>query len=208
MRRSMPRPSLRPHGPESLLRRSLVVVHARPQAYPAVLLLTSLGDSRVPSWQSGKMAAALQAATTSGRPVLLRVDEAAGHMPATFTDEQRRQDLADVYAFTMAMSGMPEYRPPTGGVQGPARTGLLIPNLRLLFDVATGTFSAPTVFEMNVEASTKGANAFNSLGDAFLARGDRTAARDAFARAVLLAEKHNDPMLSQFRKKLDSVNQK
>jgi prolyl oligopeptidase len=118
------------------------VHHARPQAYPAVLLLTSLGDSRVPSWQSGKMAAALQAATTSGRPVLLRIDEAAGHMPATFTDEQRRQGLADFYAFTMAVSGMPAYRPPTGGVAGPEPTDLLISNLRL-FDEATGAFSAP-----------------------------------------------------------------
>jgi hypothetical protein len=45
------------------------------------------------------------------------------------------------------------------------------------------------------------------MRDAFLAHGDRTAARDAFARAVLLAEQRNDPMLSQFRKKLDSVKQ-
>jgi prolyl oligopeptidase len=119
------------------------VHHVRPQAYPAVLLLTSLGDSRVPSWQSGKMAAALQVATTSGRPVLLRVDEAAGHMPATFTDEQRRQGLADVYGFTMAVSGMAAYRPPTARVPGPDRAGLLISNLRL-FDAATDTFSAPT----------------------------------------------------------------
>jgi hypothetical protein len=42
-------------------------------------------------------------------------------MPATFTDEQRRQGLADLYAFTMAVAGMPAYRPPTGGVTGPDR---------------------------------------------------------------------------------------
>jgi prolyl oligopeptidase len=115
------------------------VHHVRPQAYPAVLLLTSLGDDRVPSWQSGKMAAALQAATTSSRPVLLRIDEAAGHMPATFTDEQRRQGLADVYAFTMAVSGMPAYRPPTAEVPGADRSGLLISILREGRRVEAGT---------------------------------------------------------------------
>lgn len=64
---------------------------------------------------------------------------------------------------------------------------------------------AIAVFEMNVEAYPEAANAWDSLGDALLAHGDRAAARDAFARAVLLGEQHNHPMLSQFRKKLESV---
>ena len=46
--------------------------------YPAVLLTTGLNDPVVDPWQSAKMAARLQTATASGRPVLLRVDD-AGH---------------------------------------------------------------------------------------------------------------------------------
>lgn len=82
-------------------------------AYPAVLLAVGLNDPRVAPWQSGKMAAALQAANTSGRPVLLRIDEAAGHMPQEETAEQHRQLAADIYAFVMAQTGMAAYRPPS-----------------------------------------------------------------------------------------------
>ena len=87
--------------------------HIRPgTAYPAFLLSVGLNDARVAPWESGKMAAALQAATTSDNPVFLRVDEAAGHMPQEQTADQLRQLVADVYAFVMARTGMPPYRPP------------------------------------------------------------------------------------------------
>jgi prolyl oligopeptidase len=45
--------------------------------YPAVLLATGEGDSRVDPMHARKMAARLQAAST--RPVLLRVEARAGH---------------------------------------------------------------------------------------------------------------------------------
>jgi prolyl oligopeptidase len=48
-------------------------------AYPAVLLTTGEADSRVDPMHARKMAARLQAATSSGRPVLLRVESRAGH---------------------------------------------------------------------------------------------------------------------------------
>jgi prolyl oligopeptidase len=48
-------------------------------AYPAVLLTTGDADTRVPPLQARKMTARLQAATSSGRPVLLRYDVSAGH---------------------------------------------------------------------------------------------------------------------------------
>lgn len=87
--------------------------HVRPgTAYPAVLLATSLNDARVAPWQSGKMAGALQAATTSGRPVLLRVEETAGHMPLEQSAELQQQLLADFFGFFMTQTGMPPYRPP------------------------------------------------------------------------------------------------
>ena len=47
--------------------------------YPAVLLMTGDADTRVPPLQARKMAARLQAASTSQRPVLLLYDTKAGH---------------------------------------------------------------------------------------------------------------------------------
>jgi prolyl oligopeptidase len=47
--------------------------------YPAVLLTSGESDSRVDPMHARKMAARLQAATSSGRPVLLRLETRAGH---------------------------------------------------------------------------------------------------------------------------------
>jgi prolyl oligopeptidase len=47
--------------------------------YPAVLLMTGDADTRVPPLQARKMTARLQAASASGRPVLLLYDTKAGH---------------------------------------------------------------------------------------------------------------------------------
>ncbi|MEO1088466.1 MAG: prolyl oligopeptidase family serine peptidase, partial [Acidobacteriota bacterium] len=48
-------------------------------SYPAVMLTSGDGDTRVPPLQARKMAARLQAATASDRPVFLRYDTKAGH---------------------------------------------------------------------------------------------------------------------------------
>ena len=48
-------------------------------AYPAVLLLTGESDTRVEPMHAYKMAARLQWATASDRPILLRVESKAGH---------------------------------------------------------------------------------------------------------------------------------
>lgn len=48
-------------------------------AYPAVLLATAESDTRVDPLHARKMTAALQASTASDRPVLLRLEEKAGH---------------------------------------------------------------------------------------------------------------------------------
>ena len=48
-------------------------------AYPAVMLITGYNDPRVSSWELAKFTARLQTSTTSGRPILLRVDYDAGH---------------------------------------------------------------------------------------------------------------------------------
>ena len=48
-------------------------------AYPAVLLVTSENDPRVAPWQSWKFGAALEAATSSKRPVLVLTHSSGGH---------------------------------------------------------------------------------------------------------------------------------
>jgi prolyl oligopeptidase len=66
--------------------------------YPAVLLFTGVNDGRVDPSNSYKMAARLQAATSSGRPVLLRVTFGSGHgIGASLSEAINR--TADVYAF-------------------------------------------------------------------------------------------------------------
>ncbi|MBI3296646.1 MAG: S9 family peptidase [Elusimicrobia bacterium] len=71
---------------------------AAPAAYPGVLITTGASDTRVDPFHARKMAAALQAATTSGRPVLLRVEGKAGHgagKPASL----KAAEWADVFSF-------------------------------------------------------------------------------------------------------------
>jgi len=72
--------------------------------YPAVLLTTGINDPRVEPWMSAKMAARLQAATASGKPVLLRVDYDAGHGFGS-TKKQRNEQNADIYAFLFQQLG-------------------------------------------------------------------------------------------------------
>jgi prolyl oligopeptidase len=75
-------------------------------AYPAVLLIHGLNDPRVDVWQSGKAAARLQAASSSGKPVLLRLDGQAGHGVGS-TLQQQVSKLADVYAFLLWQFNQP-----------------------------------------------------------------------------------------------------
>ena len=72
--------------------------------YPAVLLTTGLNDPRVVVWQATKMAARLQAATSSGKPVLLRVVSAGGHGIGS-TKRQNEEELADKLAFLLDQFG-------------------------------------------------------------------------------------------------------
>src|SRR6185295_664821 len=69
-------------------------------AYPAVLLVHGMNDPRVDVWHSAKAAARLQAASTSGKPVLLRLDGQAGHGIGS-TAQQQASKLADIYAFLL-----------------------------------------------------------------------------------------------------------
>jgi prolyl oligopeptidase len=73
--------------------------------YPAVLLLAGDHDGRVNPYNSRKMAARLQAANKSERPILLRTTSTSGHGIGTSLDE-RIDEEADVYAFLFDQLGI------------------------------------------------------------------------------------------------------
>ena len=79
-------------------------------AYPAVLLMHGMNDPRVDVWHSAKAAARLQAASRSGRPVLLRLDEQAGHGIGN-TVGQSIIRLADIYSFLLWQFGLAKLMP-------------------------------------------------------------------------------------------------
>jgi prolyl oligopeptidase len=72
--------------------------------YPAVLFVTGDSDTRVAPLHARKMAALMQAATGSDRPVLLRYDTKSGHsagLPVT----KQVDELTDVLSFLLAETG-------------------------------------------------------------------------------------------------------
>jgi prolyl oligopeptidase len=79
-------------------------------AYPGVLLTAGINDPRVDPMQPAKMTARLQAATSSKRPVLLRVDYDAGHGMGS-TRSQHDLEYADEMSFLLWQFGDPEFQP-------------------------------------------------------------------------------------------------
>jgi prolyl oligopeptidase len=78
--------------------------------YPATLLIHGINDQRVPAAESMKMAARLQAASSSGKPTLLRLDYAAGHGMGS-TKTQRQEQYADLWSFMLWQFGDPRFQP-------------------------------------------------------------------------------------------------
>jgi prolyl oligopeptidase len=74
-------------------------------AYPAVLLTTADSDSRVDPMHARKMAALLQASTSSDRPILLRTEMRAGHGVGKPLSKQI-DEAADVYGFLLWQLGL------------------------------------------------------------------------------------------------------
>jgi prolyl oligopeptidase len=66
--------------------------------YPAVLMLTGANDPRVDPYHSRKMTARLQAASSNGRPILLRTSGSTGHGLGTPLGEAIAQQ-SDIFAF-------------------------------------------------------------------------------------------------------------
>jgi prolyl oligopeptidase len=78
--------------------------------YPAVVLLHGVNDSRVPVWNSTKMAARLQQANPSGRRPLLRLDYDSGHGIQS-TMSTLIDNTVDFYAFQFWVAGFPDFQP-------------------------------------------------------------------------------------------------
>ena len=74
-------------------------------SYPAVLLTTGENDGRVNPSQSRKMAARVQAATASDRPVLFRSTASAGHGIGSSLNE-RIAEQADILSFLFDQLGV------------------------------------------------------------------------------------------------------
>jgi prolyl oligopeptidase len=72
--------------------------------YPAIMAIHGLNDPRVDVWHSAKAVARLQAATSSGKPVILRTDAQAGHGVGS-TATQRASLSADIYSFLLWQMG-------------------------------------------------------------------------------------------------------
>jgi prolyl oligopeptidase len=84
--------------------------HVRNDAhYPAFLLTTGLNDPRVEPWEPAKMAARLME-VPGHAPVLLRVEDAAGHGLGT-TKSTRDAEDADITAFVFWRAGVPGWQP-------------------------------------------------------------------------------------------------
>jgi prolyl oligopeptidase len=79
-------------------------------AYPAVLLETGINDPRVAPWIVAKMAARLEAATSSGNPILLRVSYKSGHGFGS-TAAQYESSMADELTFLLWRMGLPAFQP-------------------------------------------------------------------------------------------------
>ncbi len=76
--------------------------------YPAILLTHGVNDPRVEVWQSTKTAARLMAATSSAKPVLIRLDYDAGHGIGN-TKKQQQAERADMYSFLLWQMGVPGF---------------------------------------------------------------------------------------------------
>ena len=101
-----------PVGFRALLATDAYVQMKPDRPYPAVLAFTGVNDPRVAPWIVAKFIAKLQRSTTSGKPVLLRVDFDAGHGLLGSSREQAQAFYTDLYAFLFWQLGDPAFAYP------------------------------------------------------------------------------------------------
>jgi prolyl oligopeptidase len=90
-------------GFKNLLAMDSVVGVKKGVKYPPIMITTGLNDPRVSSWEPAKLAATLLTAGPT-QPVLLRIDEKAGHGIGS-TKTQNDQLYADIVTFILWQSG-------------------------------------------------------------------------------------------------------
>jgi prolyl oligopeptidase len=73
--------------------------------YPAFLMMAADSDDRVDPFHSRKYTAAIQAANTSDKPILIRIEKNAGHGGADLV-KQAVESSTDMYAFLMSQFKM------------------------------------------------------------------------------------------------------
>jgi prolyl oligopeptidase len=77
--------------------------------YPALMGVGGWNDPRVSPWEPGKFVAAVQTGSTSGKPVLMKINYNDGH----FTEEKTVtfRNFAGQYAFLLWQTGNKEFQP-------------------------------------------------------------------------------------------------
>ena len=76
--------------------------------YPAMMSVAGWNDPRVIPWQPAKFAAAIQNATASDKPVLLKVNYNSGHFSEDM--DVNYTNFADQYAFLLWQCGHPDFQ--------------------------------------------------------------------------------------------------
>lgn len=85
--------------------------HIKPGTrYPATLVVSGINDPRAATFHGAKYAARLSAATSSGEPVLLRIDFGAGHGIGS-TRTQTDDLWTDIYGFALWRGGLEDFKP-------------------------------------------------------------------------------------------------
>ena len=79
-------------------------------AYPGVMFVHGVNDSRVDVWQTLKAGARLASATSSGKPALMRLEYDSGHGQGS-TRAQSQSRTTDIWSFFLWQFGVPEFQP-------------------------------------------------------------------------------------------------
>ncbi len=78
--------------------------------YPAIMATHGVNDIRVDVWQSAKFVARAMQASTSGKPILMRLEYDSGHGQGS-TRAQSQVRSADMYSFMLWQMGEPGFQP-------------------------------------------------------------------------------------------------
>ena len=78
--------------------------------YPGILFIHGMNDPRVDVWHSAKAVARFHQANKGGAPVLLRLDQQAGHGIGS-TENQIQAKLADEWSFLLWQFGLAGLKP-------------------------------------------------------------------------------------------------